>query len=259
MEKIHQVRPANENKSNKNWFYREPEKPTTFEIVQIAALLATSLGNKEKTPPELVRQSMAYWDAVHEIQDAEKNIILNTVAQMRDRQHLFGPAKQTSRTIKLSHSITHEMWSQRYCGYADRYDLFLTLLCTEVPAEAFRKELFTGAEKSNKALLVGLIQQGGNDWSRPVRDLASISMWKLPANEQKSLFSAINTCDLNKADLWLKAHDRYGLCRVFLERLLNAIKAFNTNSWESANLPALLCRELIRLRQMNISEAKKRD
>ena len=232
-------------------------EPTTFEIIQIAALLATSEDNRNKSPVALVEQAMVYWDAVREVRqnNNERRILLATVAKMRDGEQLFGTAADTNENRKTLSPITDQMWLSRFCEYpGDKFDLFWDLLRTDVSAKDFKKELFPSPEKPVTELMDDLVKYGGNNWETRAFDLAFLCLRDQPENERDSLLSAITTGDLTKAHTWLDAHDRDGFCHFSLSLLLHAIRVLNQGSFpRNLRFPAILCREFIRLREQQIS------
>ena len=244
-------------------------EPSIYEEAQLAIALAAparTVANKDKSEFELIQQAWKFVQVAQDRRQAanDKLVLLATVGKSRDTESLYNPADQPKRTGIGPQPITDLMWRKCFIYYpGDKHELFASLLCTEVPLKPFLKELFPGMRGSKKLpqtwpqeLLRELIRKGGDTWSRPVYELAFFCAQKLPLNERNSLFAAINKCDLNKAEPWLKAYDPNGTCRFFLERLLQTIKDFKTNAWQFKDVPALFCRELIRIRQMQISDAR---
>jgi hypothetical protein len=236
---------------------RNNQGPTTFEIVQVAAQLAIAERNKEKTPLELVQQASALWDAVARMRhiQREKQILLATAGKMWDDECKFEESKPTDIRRKGPQPITDEMWLRRYMDYpGDKHELFLDLLRTEVPMKEFVSQLFSSSGHPLKAMMDELLRYGGKSWTQS-GDVGVLASLTLPEDEMKSLTKALQTCDIKDAELWLDKYDSDRTCREALERFFWTVKRFNTGSWNPGQqfIPALLCRDLIRLRRLQLS------
>ncbi len=240
------------------------KEPTGFEIIQVAAHLAIAERNQAKTPLELVQEAWSLWDAVPKMRhiQKEKRILLATVGKMWDDECVFQESiqfKKINEGLKRSKKgpppITDAMWWRRFMEYkGDRHDLFLDLLRTEIPMAEFVSQLFSSSGDALKPMMDELLRYGGNNWTQ-AGDAGVLAALALPENEMKSLTKALHTGDIRYAELWLDKYDLDGTCRWALNDFFWTAKRFNKGSWSPRQefIPALMCRELIRLRRMQLS------
>jgi hypothetical protein len=233
------------------------KEPTGFEIIQVAAQLAIAERNQEKTPLELVQEASVFWDALAKMRHIqnEKRILLATVGKMRDDEYLFEESRQMDERRKGPPPITDAMWWRRFMEYkGDKHDLFLDLLRTEIPMAEFVSQLFSSSGDALKPMMDELLRYGGNNWTQ-AGDAGVLAALALPENEMKSLTKALHTGDIRYAELWLDKYDLDGTCRWALNEFFWTAKRFNTGSWSPRQefIPALMCRDLIRLRRMQLS------
>jgi hypothetical protein len=238
----------------------EVGKPTTLERILVAAVLRLAPQDQGKTPMQLLQLATKYWEADRKLRDAEpeRSILVATVAQMKDEGHLF--ASQPSDRRKGCPSLPNELWMERMESFpGDKHELLLELLSVEVPRKQILKELFPAAELSRTEEMKKLLKYaGGVGAATFVGFLVSRLVESRPEAERCALLTAITTGDVNKAYKWLAAS---GFSQDCLERLVVDLKFIRMGIKEGCMgydmydtpVPGLICRWLIKARQMQIS------
>ena len=227
-------------------------EPTLFEVVQIAAVLATSAENQGKPPIKVTQKALDFWQAARDLRQAEddKRFLMATVAK--------------SWSPDRSEQITHEKWVDRLFKYpGDKLGLFVDFIyAKEVPVEELLKEMFPAPKVSRRELMKELLAFAGSGCGKHFLWLiARFLTSDCDEADQQLLLNAIETGDLKQAGKWFESlgSDEFLVQMPFLELIVTAKQGFefcfteNTKNNTKKTVPALLCRPLIGFREMQIS------